>query len=99
MKQPHNDTLKLEFRSPIIIGQGEGAVTYTHVELREPIAGDMEKAARADTNIGTVITLVSEVGKVPRLVAEKMCRRDMNRASEFFAGFDDGPETAADGQN
>lgn len=97
MNQP--ETLKLEFRRPIIIGKDEAAVTYTHVELREPFAGDLEQAQRADTPVGSVITLVSVIGKIPRLVAEKMCGRDINRANDFLSSFRDGPEAAAVGQN
>jgi hypothetical protein len=91
------DTLKLEFRKPIVIGKDEGAVTYTHVELREPTAGELEKGQRADTPVGSVINLVAEIGKIPRLVAEKMSGRDINRASEYLSSFRDGPEAAADG--
>jgi len=91
------DTLTLEFRTPITIGKGDGAVTYTHVDLREPLAGDLEKAQRADTPVGSVINLVTEIGAVPRLVAQKMCGRDIAEASKFFNSFSDGPEAAADG--
>jgi hypothetical protein len=94
-----SDTLKLEFRKPIVIGSGNDAVTYAHVDLREPMAFELEQAQRADTPVGSVITLVSVIGKIPRLVAEKMSGRDINRASNYLSGFKDGPETAADGQN
>lgn len=95
----HSETLKLEFRGVITIGQGDGAVQYTHVDLREPTAGDLEQAQRADTPVGSVITLVSVIGKIPRLVAEKMSGRDINRANEFLSSFRDGPEAAAVGPN
>jgi len=97
MSTAHNESMRLEFRTPITIGQGEGQVTYTHVDLVEPLAVHMERAARADTSIGQIITLVAQVSSQPRLMAEKMCRRDLNRAAAFFSGFEDGPETAADG--
>lgn len=93
------DTLTLEFRAPITLGKDAAAVTYASVELREPTGGELEKAARADTNIGVVITLVSLIGQVPRLVAEKMSGRDLDQASKFFATFQAGHETAAAGQN
>ncbi|MHA6236881.1 phage tail assembly protein [Pseudomonas fluorescens group sp. PF-69] len=93
------ETLTLEFRTPIVIGKDAGALTYTHVELREPTAGDLEKAQRADTPVGGVINLITEIGGVPRLVAQKMCGRDMAIADKFFSSFRAGPETAADGQN
>jgi hypothetical protein len=91
------DTLTLEFRTPIMIGKGEGAVTYTHVDLREPTAGDLEKAQRADTPVGGVINLITEIGAVPRLVVQKMSGRDMAIADKFFSSFRAGPEAAADG--
>ncbi len=93
------ETMRLEFIKPIVIGQGEGAITYTHVDLREPEASDLENGQRADTPVGMVINMVSSVGKVPRLVAEKMKGRDIDRASRFFSGFQHGPEAAADGQS
>lgn len=97
MNQPA--TLKLEFRTPIVIGQGDGAVTYASVDLREPTAGELEQGQRADTPVGSVINLVAAIGKIPRLVAEKMSGRDINRASKYLSSFQDGHETAADGPN
>lgn len=93
------ETLKLEFRNVITLGTGENPEKYTHVELREPTAADLEKAQRADTPVGAVINMVSAIGNVPRLVAEKMCSRDITRANKFLSSFQDGPDTAADGPN
>jgi hypothetical protein len=90
---------RIEFRKTITIGKGESAVSYTHVDLREPTAGELEKAQRADTPIGAVITLVAAIGEVPRLVAEKMTGRDINAANKYLSGFQDGPEAAAAGPN
>ena len=93
------ETLKLEFRKVILLGVGENAEKYHHVELREPTAADLEKAQRADTPVGAVINMVSAIGNVPRLVAEKMCSRDIQRANVFLSSFQDGPEAAAVGPN
>ena len=91
------ETLRLEFIAPIVIGQGDASITYTHVDLCEPSAGDLEHAQRADTPVGMVINLVEVIGKVPRLVAQKMKGRDIDRANAFLSSFRPGPETAADG--
>ncbi|VVP61904.1 hypothetical protein PS870_06473 [Pseudomonas fluorescens] len=72
---------------PVTIGKGESAITYDELKLREPNAGELEKAARADTSIGVVINMISLIGGVPRTVAEKLCRRDLAAASSFLEGF------------
>lgn len=91
------DTLTLTFSKLITLGTGEGAPAYEKVELREPTAGELEKATRADTAAGVIINLVSLVGSIPRVAAEKMTQRDMAKASAFFGTFTDAgqPEAAA----
>lgn len=92
------ETLRLEFNKPIVIGKGENALPpVAHVELREPYAHELEKAQRADTPAGGVIILVHLVGNVPLAVAQKMSQRDVWRANNFFNGFNGGPEEAEAG--
>lgn len=64
-----------------------GDVDYTEIKLREPTAGELEKAASAKNNVGAVIELISAVAKVPRKVAEDLCQRDFREADDFFGQF------------
>lgn len=66
------DEITITLSKPVVMGKAENAVTYDEIKLREPTAGEMEKAARADTMIGSAITLISLVGAIPRSVVEKV---------------------------
>lgn len=81
------DEIVIEFAKPIQLGKGEDALTFDKVTLREPLAGELEKASRADTSIGSVIDMISLISKVPRGVAERMTQRDLRKADLFFQGF------------
>ncbi len=93
-KAEHPSSKKLELRKPVVIGKGEDALTYAELELREPTAGELEKATTTSTSdIGMSITLISLVAGVPRVVVEKIGQRDLKEANEYLAGFtEDGPE-------
>lgn len=78
---------------PVTIGKGDGAIEYTELKLREPAAGELEKAAASTTGIGSQITLISLVSKVPRSAIEKLCQRDLTTASRFLNSFTDGGQT------
>lgn len=84
---------------PVVIGKGDAAVTYEELKLREPSAGELEKAARADTSIGVVINMISLVAGIPRAAAEKLCRRDLAAASSFLEGFTTTGQPEEAGQN
>ena len=84
---------------PVVLGKGDSAITYSEVTLREPEAGELEKASRADTNTGAAITLISLVAKIPRSAAEKFCQRDLKACNDFLASFGaDGQSPQAPGQ-
>ena len=88
----------IELVKPVTIGKGEGAIEVTELKLREPTAGELEKSAAASTGIGSQITLISLVAKVPRGAIEKLCQRDLTTASRFLNSFTDGgQETPSDG--
>ncbi len=96
----NEDEIIITFDKPIVVGKGEAAVTFHDVKLREPLAGELEKATRADTSIGSVITLVSLIGAIPRSAAEQMKKRDLVKANAFFEGFtDSGSLAVAAGQS
>lgn len=77
-------------RKPVMVGDQ----TYAELALREPTAGELEKASAATTEIGVVISLISAICKIPRSAVEKIGQRDLKAASDFFGSFsDDYPET------
>lgn len=86
------ETKTITLRKPLIIGSGDGAITYTELELREPTAGEIANAqvgARNDTEI--TLNLASQVAKVPRKAIDQLCQRDLRVVSGFFwQGLDDG---------
>ncbi|HBD37511.1 MAG TPA: phage tail assembly protein [Cupriavidus sp.] len=83
-------------KKPVSIGSGENAVIYDKLTLREPTAGELDKAMAASTNIGIGILLISQVAAIPRAAVEKLCQRDFTEANEYLGGFtDDGPTDAA----
>lgn len=77
----------LTLSSPIVLGKDDAAITYNELKLREPTAGELEKAAAAGTSVGQTINLISLVAKVPRGVAERMSQRDFLEAGDFFGSF------------
>lgn len=76
-------------RKPVKLGD----MTYDKLDLREPTAGELEKASGATSDLGVVINLISIVAKVPRRVAEGLSQRDLQEASNFFVQFGDFPAT------
>lgn len=80
----------ITLRKPVTLGE----VIYTTLDLREPTAGELEKASTAACNLGVVMNLVSVVAKVPRRVVESLCQRDLKEAGDFLDGFSTAdPET------
>lgn len=77
------DEKSLPLRKPVTIAQ----VTYDKLDLREPTAGELEKASLLPTGVGQAISLISAVAKVPRNVVERLCQRDFEEASDFLASF------------
>lgn len=93
-----SDELTLELVRPVTLGKGDASVTYTELVLHEPTAGELEKASREDTPVGTTITLISLISKVPRPAIERLCQRDLKAANDFLASFSAlGAETGTDG--
>lgn len=74
-------------RKPVSIGKNGSP--YTTLDLREPTAGELEKASKASTDIGVVLNLISLVAKVPRGVAEGLCQRDLKEVSDFLGSFNE----------
>src|SRR5260364_207579 len=74
-----------------------GEITYETLTLREPTAGQLEKASQATTQIGVAISLIALVAKVPRAVIEHLCQRDLKTISDFLGRFsEDAPRNLGD---
>jgi phage FluMu protein gp41 len=87
-----NETEIITLHKPVKVGE----MTYDTLTLREPTAGQLEKASQATTQIGVAISLIALVAKVPRAVIERLCQRDLKTISDFLGRFsDDAPETSA----
>lgn len=79
------DEITITLRKPVKLGEQE----YTTLDLREPTAGELEKASSATTNMGVVINLIHLVAKVPRKVVEGLSQRDLKEAGAFLEGFNE----------
>lgn len=91
--QPEEKTIQL--RKPVKLGSGETEVVYASLNLREPTAGELDKAMSASSNIGIGIALIHLISGVPKAAVEKLCQRDFTEANEYLGGFtDDGPTAA-----
>ncbi|WP_110947414.1 phage tail assembly protein [Pseudomonas bohemica] len=93
------DETTITLSKPVAIGKGDAAVTYEEITLREPTAGEMEKASRADTSIGSAITLISLVAAIPRSAVEKFSKRDLVAANKFLEGFTETGSSEEAGQS
>ncbi|NWA24057.1 phage tail assembly protein [Pseudomonas gingeri] len=93
------DEITITLAKPIIVGKGDNPITYDEIKLREPTAGEMEKASRADTSVGAAITLISLIAVIPRGVVEKFSKRDLVAANKYLEGFSDAGQVEEAGQN
>ena len=85
------DQKTIVFKNPIVVDAG----TFEQITLREPTAGELERATKGNREGVTVtIDLIAMVAGVPRLVAEKLPARKFSEAARFIEGFtEDGPPT------
>lgn len=78
------DELTITLRKSITLG----TIEYTELKLREPTAGEMQKAgAIASDGMASNILLVSLVTGMPKQAVEKIGARDMHQAVEYLQGF------------
>lgn len=89
---PIEEEKTLVLRKPVKLGH----IECTELELREPTAGELSKAAKAGGDVDVAILLISIVSKVPRGAIEKLCQRDFQEAADFLGSFTVlGPPTGA----
>lgn len=86
------DVKILTLRKPVTMGDE----TITSLTLREPTAGELERATAKGTGMTVAINLMSMVSGQPRQIIEKMGSRDFKEATAFIEGFtEDGPKDGA----
>lgn len=78
-----DEQLTLDLRKPITVAGKQ----YERLVLREPLAGELEAASRAQSGVGGLMSLIAAVAGVPRAVPEAMVSRDLARADAFFNTF------------
>ena len=91
-----HDELTIPLSKPVSIGKGDAAISYHELKLREPTAGELEKATRADTSIGAALTLISLIAAIPRTAVERISKRDLVAANNFLEGFTEPGQTAVE---
>lgn len=72
---------EIVFDEPVKLGSAE----YPSITLREPKAGELEKAEASGSGYASVITLAHLVGGVPRKVVEELPRHEFDKVMDFFA--------------
>ena len=82
-----DETITVALRKPVQIGEGAKAISYDHIDLREPTAGELARADTAGGNVAMVIALISLVSGTPKSAVEKLCQRDFQEAADFFGQF------------
>jgi hypothetical protein len=60
--------------------------TYESLDLKEPTAGQMEKAEKLSEKYGFTVVLVAEVSGVPIGAVDLMGQRDTEAAEEYLSG-------------
>ncbi|MBD3813923.1 MAG: phage tail assembly protein [Betaproteobacteria bacterium] len=73
---------EIVFDEPVKLGSAE----YPSITLREPKAGELEKAEKYGGGLGFIITLAHLVAGVPRRVIEELPRHELNKITDFFNG-------------
>lgn len=89
------ETKTITLRKKLVIGDE----TYEKIDLREPIAEELDKAQQALTPAAGVVVLVSLIARIPRAAAAKLCQRDLQEADNFFRSFSVDGVTNGDGQS
>lgn len=64
-----------------------GGQSYATIELSEPLAGQLEKAAAHTNTMTQQIVLISEVARIPLGAARLIPKSKQEEASAFLMGF------------
>ena len=61
---------------------------FTEVKLTEPTMGQLRQASKAGGGLDQLASLIATNGKVPPPMVDKMLKRDIERAGDFFGQFE-----------
>lgn len=92
-----DDELTITLRKPITLGSANDSETYDHLDLREPLAGEMlDFNRKAGTDPGDALRrLIAKISGVPLAVIDRLKARDFNKASAYLMAFLDPDQAAA----
>jgi len=82
-----SDTKTIQLRKPLSYGKGDQAKTVDSITLREPTAGEYEKAENAAGVYGLQIALVALLSGVPVDVIDQMYASQIDEAADFIGSF------------
>ncbi|WP_322069966.1 phage tail assembly protein [Paraburkholderia bannensis] len=82
-----SETKTIELRKPLTYGKEDALATVSQITLREPLAGDYEKAEQAASVYGTSIALIALLSGVPVDVIDQMYGSQIDEAEDFIASF------------
>jgi len=86
------DELVITLRKPVKLG----AEIYESLTLREPTAGEVEKATAEGGGQKFINTLVGLVAGVPRPAIDKIGVRDVAQAGDYLLGFINAGQTTGE---
>ncbi|MFM0135098.1 phage tail assembly protein [Caballeronia grimmiae] len=82
-----SDTKTIQLRKPLTYGKGDQAKTVDAITLREPTAGEYEKAEKAAGVYGLQIALIALLSGVPVDVIDQMYTSQIDEAADFIGSF------------
>jgi hypothetical protein len=82
-----NDTKTIVLRKPLKHGKDDAETVVSEITLREPLAGDYEKAEQSAGVYGTSIALIALLSGVPVDVIDQMYGSQIDEAEDFIASF------------
>lgn len=87
-----DDVLVIDFETPITIGTN----SFDRITLSIPLVKHLRAAAKCETGIDAIATLIQQIAKVPASVVDEMTQRDFKKAESFLSLFAmQSPETSA----
>jgi hypothetical protein len=78
------DELVITLMKPIKLGPLE----YLELRLTEPTMGQLRKASKAGAPLDQLAFLIAENSGTPQPAVDRMLKRDIERAGDFFAQFE-----------
>ncbi|BCN10301.1 phage tail assembly protein [Ralstonia pseudosolanacearum] len=69
---------------PIVVGSGRNEKKYSAITVRQPIARDLSKAARAKTTVDAVLVLIAGTSGLPMSVIERLSEPDFKQCVAFY---------------